>query len=103
MTTAVFSMRGNEPCGVYVQGHSDYAVQGEDIVCSAVSSAVILVANLLEQQGLLKKSHCEDGILSLYCEAPQPLLKGLMVHLKGIALQYPRNLQVCYLNLNGGK
>ena len=103
MTTAVFSMRGNEPCGVYVQGHSGYAAFGEDIVCSAVSSAVILIANLLEQQGALKKSHCEDGVFSLYCETPQPLLGGLMVHLKEIASQYPRNLQICYLNLNGGK
>ncbi len=103
MTTAVFSMRGNEPCGVYVQGHSGYAEQGEDIVCSAVSSAVILIANLLEQQGALQNSHCENGILSLFCKEPQPLLKGLMAHLKEIASQYPRNVRICYLNLNGGK
>ncbi len=86
-----------------MQGHSGYAAHGEDIVCSAVSSAVILIANLLEQQGVLKKSRCEDGILSLYCQTPQPLLHGLLVHLKEIASQYPRNLQICYLNLNGGK
>mgnify|MGYP002514594137 CR=1 FL=1 len=45
MTTAVFSMRGNEPCGVYVQGHSGYAALGEDIVCSAVTSAVMTTLN----------------------------------------------------------
>ena len=45
MTTAVFSMRGNEPCGVYVQGHSGYAALGEDIVCSAVSALTITTIN----------------------------------------------------------
>lgn len=103
MTTAVFSMRGNEPCGVYVQGHSGYAVQGEDIVCSAISSAVILTANVLEQQGVLQNARCEDGILSFYCKTPQPLLQSLLVHLQEIAAQYPRNVRICYLNLNGGK
>ena len=96
-------MRGHEPVGVYVQGHSGYAAQGEDIVCSAVSSAVILTANLLEQQQAVERSHVENGMLSLYCKTPQPLLQGLMVHLQEIASQYPRNLQICYLNLNGGK
>ena len=103
MTTAVFSMRGNEPCGDYVQGHSGYADFGSDIVCSAISSAVILTANVLEQQGVLQKAQCDDGIFSLYCETPQPLLQSLLVHLQEIASQYPRNFRICYLNLNGGK
>lgn len=103
MTTAVFSMRENKPCGFYVQGHSGFAAQGEDIVCSAVSSAVILTANCLEQQGCCSKAHFEDGVFSLYCETPHPLLAGLLAHLKEIASQYPRNLRICYLNLNGGK
>ncbi|MBR3844260.1 MAG: ribosomal-processing cysteine protease Prp [Clostridia bacterium] len=102
MTTAVFSMRDHKPCGFYVQGHSGFAVQGEDIVCSAVSSAVILTANLLEKENPLK-ARCSDGVFSLYCQAPHPLLEGLLAHLKEIAWQYPRNLRIYYLNLNGGK
>ena len=30
-------------------GHSDYADEGEDIVCAAISSATELVVNILEQ------------------------------------------------------
>lgn len=103
MTTAVFSMRNGQPCGFYVQGHSGFAQSGEDIVCSAVSSAVILTANNMELQGIACKARCEDGLFSLFCETPQLPLQGLLVHLQAIASQYPRNLRICYLNLNGGK
>ena len=34
---------------IFTEGHSDYADEGEDIVCAAISSATELVVNILEQ------------------------------------------------------
>ncbi len=104
MITAVFSVRNGQPCGFYVSGHSGYAPQGKDIVCSAVSSAVVLTANLLEQQDANLLAITEDGLFALYSEhdAAPSLLKGLRTHLKAIQKQYPQYIRVYNLILNGG-
>ncbi len=104
MITAVFSVRDGKPCGFHVAGHSGYAPWGEDIVCSAVSSAVILTANLLEQQDAKLLAITEDGLFALYSEhdAAPSLLNGLRKHLKAIQKQYPQYIRVYNLILNGG-
>ncbi len=104
MITAVFSVRNDAPCGFHVSGHSGYAPQGEDIVCSAVSSAVILTANLLEQQDQNLLAVTEDGMFALYSnhESASSLLSGLQKHLVNIQKQYPQYIRVYNLILNGG-
>ncbi len=104
MITAVFSLQDRLPCGVLVQGHSGYAAPGADIVCSAVSSAVIFTANALSEalgEGL--EAEQTDGRFRLYTAAPNDLLLALQRHLQAIAAQYPRCVRVATLNLNGGK
>ena len=104
MITAVFSVRNGSPCGVNVSGHSGYAPQGADIVCSAVSSAVILTANLLEAQDQNLLAMTEDGLFALYSEheSAADLLNGLQKHLTAIQKQYPQYIRVYNLILNGG-
>ena len=104
MITAVFSVREAAPCGFYISGHSGYARAGEDIVCSAVSSAVILTANEIEQQDPAMTAACEDGRFVLFSRACEsvPLLSGLRTHLTALQKQYPQYIRVCNLILNGG-
>lgn len=105
MVTAVFSTRDGRPCGFYVAGHSGWAAAGQDIVCSAVSSAVLLAANTLADELPAGSARCEDGTFALYApNAPlaAPVLGGLLAHLRAIAKQYPHHVRVMLLNRNGG-
>ena len=96
MTTAVFSMRGNEPCGVYVQGHSGYAALGEDIVCSAVSALTITTINALEvytSQPFEVDQDEEDGIITVnflddLSHDAELLMKSLILGLRSIENEY---------------
>lgn len=104
MITAVFSIRNGQPHGFHISGHSGYAPHGADIVCSAVSSSVILTANLLEQQDNNLLAMCEDGLFVLYSNEPCAclLLSGLQSHLVALQKQYPQYIRVYNLILNGG-
>ncbi|MBR6549388.1 MAG: ribosomal-processing cysteine protease Prp [Clostridia bacterium] len=104
MITAVFSVRNGALCGFHVSGHSGYAPQGKDIVCSAVSSAVIFTANLMEQYDPSLLAVTEDGMFAVYSnhQSTPSLLKGLKKHLVNIQKQYPQYIRVYNLILNGG-
>ena len=47
MTTVTFLKQGDLLLGFTACGHSGYAEEGEDIVCSAISSATIMTANTI--------------------------------------------------------
>jgi uncharacterized protein YsxB (DUF464 family) len=104
MITAVFSIRNGSPCGFHISGHSGYAPSGADIVCSAVSSAVILTANMISEQDENLLAVCEDGLFVLYTNqsSANPLLCGLQNHLIALQKQYPQYIRVYNLILNGG-
>lgn len=54
---------------LYVRGHANYAENGKDIVCSAVSCLCISLANTLLALGVDRKCfHMEDG--GFYMSAP---------------------------------
>lgn len=56
--------------GFEIQGHSGYAEEGADIICSAVSALAINTANSLEKLlGLKPAVSSRDGYLS--CEVPE--------------------------------
>lgn len=48
MTKVTFSSRGDKLLSVDILGHAGYADEGEDIVCAAISSAVMLTTVLLD-------------------------------------------------------
>ena len=106
MITAVFSRRNGIPCGFDICGHSNTAPAGEDIVCSAVSSAVYMAANTIVSSDASVDASASDGVFRLYAADADAftvrILNGLACHLQGIGEQYPGTVRVIYLNLNGG-
>ncbi|MDD3170975.1 MAG: ribosomal-processing cysteine protease Prp [Bacilli bacterium] len=49
ITVNVYKDENEKINGVFISGHSNYDVNGKDIVCSAVSTAVQLTASIIEK------------------------------------------------------
>ena len=101
MTTAKFFLRENEIQGFEISGHSGYAPHGEDIVCSAVSSAAIMAANTITEQTDAKADvRMKDGylylMLSVQNDTAAAVLSGLRAHLTDISKQYPQYIKIIF-------
>ncbi|MHB8928128.1 MAG: ribosomal-processing cysteine protease Prp [Bacillota bacterium] len=89
-----------------IEGHSDYAEKGRDIVCAAVSAlSQGAVMGLERVVGLSPVTTIRDGWLSLQRlsnrsltvdqrQQAQAILETMVVALKDIAREYPRNMTV---------
>lgn len=82
-----------------VRGHAGYGQAGEDVVCAAVSSAVMLTANGVTQcAGVAAQVEEREGEIS--CRLPResgqgPLfLEALWLHLTCLEEQYPGCIRV---------
>lgn len=99
MITAKFTMRDGGIREYAVKGHSEYAENGQDIVCSAVSSVSIMAANTITE--VIKAAadvKSDDGYLKIILlknnsEAGN-LLEGLRLFLNELSQQYPEYLKV---------
>ncbi|MDO4847038.1 MAG: ribosomal-processing cysteine protease Prp [Clostridiaceae bacterium] len=86
--------------GFEISGHSGYAEVGNDIVCAAVSSAAYMCANTLtEILGLKPELSETDGTMKLKLNAEESrkadaVLKGLILHLEQLSLQYPDFIKI---------
>ena len=71
MTSIVFKKRANDFISLEISGHTDYAVDGEDVVCAGVSciaqSAVLGVFNVAQVNAIYQIDE-ENG--HLYLELP---------------------------------
>ena len=106
MTTVTFLTEEARIVGFDAQGHSDFAAEGEDIVCAAVTSAVRLVeATVNDVLGLAAsvKVREQDASISLHLPGGlsptaestcQSLLAGLMVYFSALHDEYPDNVEV---------
>ncbi len=99
MTTVKFLQKGELLTGFEVSGHSDDSAEaGEDIICSAISSATYLVANTVTDViGKNAEINIDDGYFYFETEASsdvQPILKGLKLHLISLSQDYPENIYV---------
>jgi len=81
-----------------ITGHAGYAEYGNDIVCSGVSSAVMLTLNLLSQFGAKGTPEIkEDEISYQLCEFQNEanlLIEGLCEHLTALSEDYPKHIRV---------
>ncbi len=81
-----------------VSGHAGYADEGEDIVCAGVSSAVVLVLNLLEQFSAKGDCLVEENKLGFSCQQitkeTELLIGGLYEHLTVLSEDYPKHISV---------
>lgn len=106
MITATFTTQDRRLVGFEVKGHSGYAVQGEDIVCAAVTSAVRLVeCTINDVLGLHATVKVREKDASISLKLPQglgqtnestcqSLLSGLMVYLVTLCEEYPEHISV---------
>ena len=84
---------------IIVSGHSLFAEYGNDIVCAAVSTAVIMTINAIETLGQKDriKVKIESGYVKIKVlktsEIVDGLLRNLIYSLEDIKSQYPNNLK----------
>jgi hypothetical protein len=89
-----------------IEGHSEYDEKGRDIICAAVSAiSQGAVMGLERVVGLTPSTAVRDGWLSLQRLSTRPfgvdqrlqseaILETMVVALKDIAREYPRNLTI---------
>lgn len=95
MLRAVFYRRDNALCGFDVTGHAGYGTQGSDVVCAAVSSAVMLVCNAVTDfMGAGAHAEVGENIVSLrvqkHSAQSESLLEAFYDHMQGIAAEYSK-------------
>ncbi len=92
--------------GFQISGHSNFAENGSDIVCAAISSAAYMVANtvieimnvesevLVDDSGkMLLKIKKEDFSIC------KDILLGFKLHMFSLEEQYPENIAVNYVEV----
>ena len=96
MTTVTFFKSDDIICGFEISGHSDFAEEGNDIVCAAISSAAYTVTEILhinaqvtEDDGLMKVRMSPNDALKA-CD----ILSGLKLHLTALSEQYKNFIKV---------
>lgn len=100
MIKVTFKLSGSLICGFNVSGHSGYSDEGSDIVCAAVSSAVIMAANTItEVQHINAEVTDSDGFVNLNlseaeAEKAQDVLQGLRLHLNALSEQYSKYIKL---------
>lgn len=103
MTKVTFSSRGDMLLSVDLLGHAGYAEEGEDIVCAAISSAVMLThALLFDVQKFPVDTLIEDEGAHIRITLPQgagmtrgqDALNALRLHLTELEQTYPEFLSV---------
>ena len=107
MTYAKFFQKNGQIVSFEISGHTGFSVEGEDILCAAVSSAVYMAANtitdVLNQKADIRVDD-SNGYFSFSLSnmlpenekniAMQVVLKGLLLHLSGLEEQYKQYLTI---------
>lgn len=103
MTTIRFQRQDNRIRSVEVTGHAGFGKEGEDIVCSAVSSALRLTDILLEDVLDFKIfQEVDESIPRILLALPennqassaQDTLTALMIHFMALKKEYPEFIDV---------
>ena len=102
MTKVTFSSQGGRFLSVDILGHAGYAEEGEDIVCAAISSAVMLTTVLLDDiQHVPVESTADEDNTHIHIELQQggvergqDALSALHLYLSVLEQNYPDFLNV---------
>jgi hypothetical protein len=94
MIKADFILNEGVFSGFEISGHSGYDDYGKDIVCAAVSSAAYMTANSVTDVLKINADvSAEDGYMKFVLlendETAEKFIKGLYIHIKNLAEQYP--------------
>ena len=100
MTKVVVWLVDNKTKRIKISGHSGYAESGSDIVCSAISSAVMLAGSILEEvcPEYNINTDSEDAVIEIDIQSGNDLtyivMKNLYRTLDEISKQYPKYICV---------
>ena len=100
MINAVFTVSRGFITGFTISGHSDFAEQGSDIICSYVSSAAYMTVNTItDVQHLEAEITDDDGYMEINlshkeAKAAEVILNGLLLHLNALAKEYNEFINV---------
>lgn len=79
-----------------VKGHALFKPHGQDIVCAGVSTAAILIFNLLEKKTSLKH-HLDDGLLDVTIDNPNIdtdiIMEVFIQAMKDLVADYPKHIK----------
>ena len=97
----ICSVRKNETLyEINISGHSGYDTIGKDIVCSSVSSSLIVTVSLLEKLGSKFEFKSDENIpmmnvkIKNYTEIDEKVLDNLIDCLKSVSSQYKKYLKI---------
>lgn len=100
MTHVTFFICHGKPVGFEAVGHSDYADEGSDIVCAAVSAvtqvAAVQAENVLNMKGAVMSDE-RKALLRVRGEGGkswEDLLAATELFLTELAAQYPEHLKI---------
>lgn len=105
MTTITFFRDSEERiCGFRFEGHTDYADEGSDIICAAISTLVESTANGIERYGgdpIRVTDYPEIPMIALQIDGKhsresEVLLKTLLDSSKELVQSYPDFVQIGY-------
>ena len=110
MIRAEFSVSEQKVRGFTISGHAGLAPSGSDVLCAAVSAMALLTVNTLREVFGVRFDLIErDGFLSLtLSDVPKDsrksadgVLRGLMLQLQDLCLQYPERISVHIIDKEG--
>lgn len=105
MIEAVFEKVPSGYSGLRISGHAGYADKGQDIVCAAVTSALLLTVNGITEilQVAATADVAENNVhFMLPLGAPQPArdyLAALKLHLEYLSTDYPNTIHLTTLEV----
>jgi uncharacterized protein len=100
MIKTVLKKRDNHISEILVEGHANYDHKGKDIVCAAVSTALIISVNLIEKFKLDHKIDLKvnDGYFKLQTKdvdlTIDTILSNLEYSLDDLEKQYPIYIKI---------
>ena len=98
MVRAQFYRKNGSYIGFSLSGHSGYAERGSDVVCAAVSSAVQLTANALDEFGAEPEISVGDNIIrcraGAISEEHSRMIALLKVHLEAVLEEFPGTIKI---------
>lgn len=98
-----FTAKNGDLLGFSISGHAEWGISGDDIVCSAVSSAAFMTANIITDIIGVSADVTIDKTGSMILKISpndsyrcREILLGFKLHMVILEDQYPENIKVNY-------
>ncbi|MFI3226222.1 MAG: ribosomal-processing cysteine protease Prp [Clostridia bacterium] len=105
MTTIKIHKKDSKIIGITACGHADFDEEGLDIVCSAITSAVMMVHTYLDDVLKLNFETIVDESIALIdikmnpknkemVEQAQPIFTAFYLHMQNLLTDYSENIEI---------